>query len=92
MPEVYRQRPANAPICKGSPREDEAFGYPFISLYNSPVHERGLMNAFISKITIWIGEWTKGISVLLTNGDECREGRMQMIRDGHADIDIVVGK
>ena len=82
MPEVYRQRPANAPICKGSPREDEAFGYPFISLYNSPVHERGLMNAFISKISIWVGEWTEGFTVLnrLNDGakDERRDGRMQM--------------
>ena len=82
MPEVYRQRPANAPICKGSPREDETFGYPFISSYNSPVHERGLMNAFISKISIWVGEWTEGFTVLnrLNDGakDERRDGRMQM--------------
>ena len=44
--------------CKGSPREDESFGYSFTRSFISPVHERSLMNAFISKISIWIGEWT----------------------------------
>ena len=72
-------------MCKGSPSEDKSFGCMFLRSFISLVHERGLMNAFISKITIWRMDirFTR-LNSEAKNGR--RNGRTQK-RDGHADID-----